>query len=227
MVCEDELAYAIDLEMMLQELGFEKIYLRDNFEAANQVLENVPIGLALLDINIQGRNRGLDLGKRTLEKNIPTIFISSFTDETVFQQAEMTKPMAYLNKPFQKLTLRSLIQTVLAQRESPAVGPKDLFIKNGRQLERIPLDSIQFIEAEGNYSVIHTDKKRFAQKISLKNLLEELPAALFIQVHKGFVVRLALIKNLSLEKEELSIGEKAIPIGRSFKVALLEAISWR
>lgn len=226
LIAEDELSYAIELEMMLREQGFERLYVRDNFEAACQVLENVPIGLALLDINIQGRNRGLDLGKRTLEKRIPTIFISAFTDEKIFEQAQATQPMAYLNKPFNALTLRSLMKKLLEQRAAPA-GSGDLFLKTGRQLERIPLDSILWIESDGNYCEIHTEKRRFAQKISLKSLLEDLPADRFLQVHKSFVVRLSAVKNFDTGREILTIGEKELPVGRAFKPEFLRLINWR
>ena len=182
LIVEDELSFAIDLEMILVEMGIKNLHIRDNYEAGLTVLDSTPIGLALLDINIQGRNRGFDLARRTQELGIPTIFISSFTDETIFQQAETAQPIAYLNKPVQALTLRSLVNTVIAHQK-PGPGPRDFFIKNGRQTERIPLDQIDFIESEGNYCTIQTTKKRFAQKVPLKKILEgwgqeALPAAL-------------------------------------------------
>jgi DNA-binding LytR/AlgR family response regulator len=225
LIVEDELSFAIDLEMILREMGFERLYLRDTYEAGMSVLENVPINLALLDIHINGRNRGIDLAKRTNELNIPTIFISAFTDETVFQQAELAAPMAYLNKPVQALTLRSLIQTVVSQQNAP-VKPfhKDLFIKNGRHAERIPLEQIDFIESDGNYCTIQTEKKRFALKMTLKKMLEELPETDFIQVHKSWVVRIAKIGQLDNARELILVGTKEIPVGRTFKPALLDQL---
>ena len=224
LIVEDELSFAIELEMILSDMGCKKLYVRDNYEAGMAVLESAPIGLALLDINIQGRNRGFDLARRTQELDIQTVFISAFTDETIFQQAELAKPMAYLNKPVQALTLRSLVNTVLVQRK-PVAGPRDLFVKTGRQTERITLDQIDFIESDGNYCTIHTPKKRFAQKTPLKKILEELPEADFLQVHKSWVVRVAKIGQIDNAREILFIGEKEIPIGRSYKPQLLEALN--
>lgn len=223
LIVEDELSFAIDLEMKLGEMGFNKLHLRDNYEAGMAILETVPIGLALLDINIDGRNRGFDLARRTLELGIPTIFISAFTDEKIFQQAEATAPMAYLNKPVQVLTLRSLINSLLLGRKVPE-GPRDLFVKNGRQTERIPLEHIDCIESDGNYCLIHTTKKRIAQKIPLKKLLESLPISEFLQVHKSWVVRTSKIGQLNHANETLFVGEKEIPIGRIYKAQLLETL---
>ncbi len=226
LIVEDELSFTIELEMILSELGFERLYLADSYEAAMRILDTTPIGLALLDININGRNKGVDLSRRTHELGIPTIFISAFTDETVFKLADSTAPMAYLNKPVQPLTLRSLINTVLSHRKTPA-GPRDLFLKTGRQTERIPLEQIEAIESDGNYCTIHTSKKRFAQKVPLKKILEKLPAADFVQVHKSWAVKISKIGQIDNAKETLSVGEREVPLGRNFKPHLLEILKGR
>jgi len=91
------------------------------------------------------------------------------------------------------------------------------FIKQNNIYKKIPFDTVLWIKAEGNYSMVHVDNKRYVLKISLKKVTEQLPSDLFIQVHRAYIVYMAKIGDIDISNNELIIGEQKIPLGRSYR----------
>jgi DNA-binding LytR/AlgR family response regulator len=56
----------------------------------------------------------------------------------------------------------------------------------------------------------------------LKSVTERLPSSAFLQVHKSYVV--ALNKITHLEGNAIGIGKASIPISRTLKEGVMEAI---
>ncbi len=231
LVVEDEFSWSLEIEMMLHELGYEKILFARDFESANRAFESKNFDFALLDIHLKNENGGLELAKMAHARSIPFVFSTSFREDAVFQAALKEQPMAYLVKPFEKLTLASLLEKVEQTRAETAEkgGPKKplasaIFVKLGSHLERVELENIHYLMAEGNYTFIYYGSKRVAQKSPLKNVLEQMPSGEFLQVHKSWAVQLSKIEKLELGKGFLKIGDAEIPIGRAYKEALMNAL---
>ena len=99
------------------------------------------------------------------------------------------------------------------------------FIKENTILKKIPYDAVLWIKAEGNYSTVHLENKRFALKLSLKRVLEQLPASQFLQIHRAYIVALEKIDGIDISNNELTIGAQKLPIGRSYRDDLLNGIN--
>jgi DNA-binding LytR/AlgR family response regulator len=101
--------------------------------------------------------------------------------------------------------------------------PKEfMFFKTGTSSERVFLDSIDFIEAYGNYCKIHiADSNKFLavnHKISeLENLLKPKK---FIRIHKSYIVNQIAISKISSAVAIINAIE--IPIGESYKKNLTD-----
>lgn len=91
-----------------------------------------------------------------------------------------------------------------------------LYIKEGRSRIYIAFKNLMWLEANGNYIVLHlhNQKNRITRK-SLADLMSELPAAYFIRVHKSYIVHMACVTEI--RANTLLIGQEKIPIGRSYK----------
>jgi DNA-binding LytR/AlgR family response regulator len=105
----------------------------------------------------------------------------------------------------------------------PATGGY-IFVKVETKMVRVELDDILFIEGLKNYVSIFTKTQRIVTLQVMKQLEEILPANRFIRVHKSYIV--ALDKINSIERQEISINDRIIPIGITYQeqfFKLLEA----
>jgi DNA-binding LytR/AlgR family response regulator len=105
----------------------------------------------------------------------------------------------------------------------PATGGY-IFIKVETKMVRIELDDILFIEGLKNYVSIQTKTKKIITLQVMKQLEEILPPNRFVRVHKSYII--ALDKINSIERQEIYIHDRVIPIGITYQESfskLLEA----
>ena len=80
---------------------------------------------------------------------------------------------------------------------------------------RVELDEILFIEGLKNYVSINTKTQRIITLQVMKQLEEILPPNRFVRVHKSYIVALDKIK--SIERQEITINDRIIPIGITYQ----------
>lgn len=97
-----------------------------------------------------------------------------------------------------------------------------IFIKWKQQYRKIPLINILWIAADGNYSHIITAQRKYAPTIQLRYLYKKLNCAHLIRVHRSFVVNIHQVTRF--EEHRLFIGEKSIPISKSYRADFLSLI---
>ena len=77
-----------------------------------------------------------------------------------------------------------------------------------------------YIAGQKAYVTFHTNDKRITALISLKELEESLPRDQFIRIHKSYIVSINEIA--SLEGNTLEVEKQQLPVGKSYKDAVLE-----
>lgn len=108
--------------------------------------------------------------------------------------------------------------------KQPTLGDS-CFIRTNFQLIRIQWNDVNWIHADGNYCLIVTNDKKYAVKSSLKKLLVRLPMQYFLQIHKGYIVKIDCIEKIDLKDNLVTmIGDQILPIGRIFKDQLLQQL---
>jgi ligand-binding sensor domain-containing protein len=81
---------------------------------------------------------------------------------------------------------------------------------------RIVSDDVLFVNSEGNYLEIHTQDKKYVIRCKIGEFTDMVPDKLeYLRVHRSYIVRLDKITGKSLE--EIFIGNKNIPIGKTYK----------
>lgn len=103
--------------------------------------------------------------------------------------------------------------------------PQSVFVRVKNHLQKILVEEIRWIHADGNYCYIHLDQKRFALKSSLKRLIQKLPEGHFVRIHKSYVVRLKNVEKIDVQTNEVSVGATTLPIGRTFRTDLMDQIN--
>jgi two-component system, LytTR family, response regulator len=111
---------------------------------------------------------------------------------------------------------------------STAVQAKDdgethLFIKKNKGYTRINFGDINYLEALADYVQINTSEERFTVLSTMKSITNRLPTTQFLRVHRSYIVSLDKIDRL--DDNMIMIGDKLIPVSRSYREQLLKHLN--
>jgi len=110
----------------------------------------------------------------------------------------------------------------VATSESDSDAPDHVFLKVDRRLIRVPLHTIQWIEAQGDYMLVQAGPKSYLINSTMKEIDDKLPDDQFVRVHRSYIVRIDQIKDI--EDTTLVIDGEVIPIGGSYRSNLIDRI---
>lgn len=167
LIVEDEPILAMAMELKLQKLGFGVSGISTTFDSAINHTHNHFPDLAIIDINLNSTKTGIDVATYIWKNfNIPIIFLTSYYNDKILNQAMEAEPYAYLIKPCRNEELKVAINTTMHKHQ--------FFFKNKNLLEpnknkfinltnNIKFDTIQlelFIDEKPFY-LTKTEKKLF------------------------------------------------------------------
>jgi CheY-like chemotaxis protein len=117
LIIEDEPIIAMDIEMIVRDLGHEVVAVATTHaEAVAEAQEHRP-GLVLADIQLADNSSGIEAVQEILTgMNVPVIFITAFPERLL--TGDRPEPAFLLTKPYQPATLRAAISQVLFFDES-------------------------------------------------------------------------------------------------------------
>jgi len=183
-------------------------------------LNTEPADLIFLDIQMPQLN-GIQFMQ--LLKNRAKVIIASAYQEYAIEGFEhnvvdyLLKPIAFdrfYRAAEKAYKLENPTATITAQPEiQPATGGY-IFVKVETKMVRVELDDILYIEGLKNYVAIHTKTQRIITLQVMKQLEEGLPLTRFVRVHKSYIV--ALDKINAIERQEIYIKDRIIPIGNTY-----------
>jgi two-component system, LytTR family, response regulator LytT len=220
-IVEDDPNWAFFVESALHESKYELLGVSNTIAKAKAMIDGYKPSILICDVRLQEGNIFELLKNIELKKNTSIVFMTSYTDESFFQSALKQTNAAYLVKPFHKFTLLSTLDTVCKNNQLPenTLKTEDFITVTGlhQQPLKIYYKDIEYIQSEGNYSLIHTSNNyKYARKKSLIRLIDQLDNR-FIKVHKSFVVNKNFIKKIDLTNRTILINDKSIPLGRGFR----------
>lgn len=187
-----------------------------NVLQANTYLENNQIDLIFLDINMPILS-GIDWLKGL--KNSPFIIMTTAYEEYALDSFSYNV-LDYLVKPI------SFERFSLAVKKANNYGVNErekevLFLKSEKQLKKVALNDILFVEALQNYIKVVTVTETIITQLSLKNFKAQLPKDDFIQTHKSYIVSKYKVDKIIGNK--ISIGPYEIPISVRLKKIVLHS----
>lgn len=190
------------------------------------VLQEQSVDLLFLDINMP-KLSGISLLKTLTQR--PKVILTTAYPEYALEGFELSVT-DYLLKPFsfeRFLKAVGKVKEAVAPIATPVsnadpVPVRSLFVKSDKKMVKVKFDEIHYIEAYGNYIKIYTDTTLLTQQ-TLSEFLTKLPAE-FIRIHKSYVInfhQLKLVEGNHLVLE----NETSLPIGKSYKKAVLDRIN--
>lgn len=183
-----------------------------NIREAQRILSTEKIDLLFLDIEMPGKD-GISFLTDLAYK--PSTIIITAHPQFAVKGFELNV-VDYLLKP---VAYDRFVKAVNKVRSGHWVTEKDeeeyLFVKSGVTHEKIFISDIDYIEAKGNYLIIHSQAKSVMAYLSMKKAEEMLPNELFLKIHKSYIINIAKVTRL--ESSQVWLYNKPIPLSRSLK----------
>ena len=114
LIVEDEPIVALDLHQEILQMGCEVVGVAESADEALMAVSACRPDLALMDIRIVGSLDGIQTARLLSGVyGTPSVFLTSYSDETTIARAARAMPYGYLTKPFQSGELRATLQVAL------------------------------------------------------------------------------------------------------------------
>ena len=114
-------------------------------------------------------------------------------------------------------------QNSLENLSSDKQANNHIFLKATARLLKVYPEDILWIEAYGDYVIIHTADEKYTIHSTMKGIDAKLPSTSFIRVHRSYIVRIDKIE--AIENKILIISDKLIPISKTYKKELMKCLN--
>lgn len=200
----------------------------NGFEAVKAVSEHA-VDLLLLDVQMPKLD-GFDV-LELIGKDVPVIFITAY-DEFALRAFEV-HAVDYLLKPFAQERLEAALVRARARRSEPRPDPAAvratarptsamldrLVIRDGPNVHVVPLDKVDYIEAQDDYVSVHTAGKSHLKEQTLADLERQLDAGRFVRVHRSYILNIERLARVELYAKDSRIAilhdGRKVPISRA------------
>jgi CheY-like chemotaxis protein len=117
LVVDDEAIITMQLEERLTAMGYSVAGMAPSGEDAIEKARSLRPDLVLMDIVMPGKMNGIEAAKIiTTELDIPVVFVTSYADDRIIEQAKSVKPYGYIVKPFNELEIKAAIEVALFRK---------------------------------------------------------------------------------------------------------------
>jgi len=218
LIVEDELIIAEDIKTTIEKLGHNVIDIVVRADNAIEILNSHKVDLILLDITIKGDLSGIDLAVIVNQQfNVPFIYLTSHADPKTVTKAIKTAPQGYVVKPYSNSDLYTSIALAFENEKEETItflADKDsdhLFLKIDGMYKKLFYKDILYFRAAGNYVEVHQKYKKYLIRQTFKKLSELIPASVFVQTHKSYILNREKISSFNtklvyIDKQEFSLG---------------------
>jgi DNA-binding LytR/AlgR family response regulator len=179
--------------------------------------------LVFIDIEMPGMT-GLEVIKTLVRK--PKFIITSAYREYALDGYDLdvldflVKPVSY--ERFLKSLSKFINTSALAVPGSPA-APRFIFIREGKKMTKIFLDSIIYLESQKDHIRIVTADENFTTRGTMAYYEQWLPKNEFSRVHRSYLVSVSKIKAYTEDDVEMNDG-KIIPVGELYRKTFKEIL---
>ncbi len=192
--------------------------------SAFQVINQKKVDLIFLDIEMPGIN-GISFIKSL--SNPPAVILTTAFREYAFESYEI-EVVDYLLKPisfdrfFKAINKHLKSKTATPEMpDTPAKTGGSIYVYSNKKNLKVYFDDILYVESIKDYITIHTTEAQIVSKNTITNFEELLPSS-FLRIHRSFIVNSTKIT--AFTHQDIEIGDKEVPIGTSYKRAVLEQL---
>ncbi|PWT97428.1 MAG: DNA-binding response regulator [Bacteroidetes bacterium] len=199
-IVDDEPVARKILSEFIEEIDYLELIakLENPLKAASFLSEN-EVDLIFLDINMP-KMSGLEFLRSATK--LPPVILTTAYIEFALEGFEWNA-LDYLVKPFSferflKACNRAKEHLNLKNEKiSPLRADVDHFyVKANGKIEKVLYDELVYAEARQNYVLLHTESKHLIVYLTLKAIEENLPADIFLRIHKSTIINTNKISSI-------------------------------
>lgn len=193
-----------------------------SLEAFNYLHAN-KVDLLFVDIHMPRMN-GLDLIKSLMHR--PKVIITTAYREYAAEGFDLAI-LDYLVKPvsFDRF-LRSISRYSHSLLQAPenkhSLEEAYMFFKVDREMVKVRLQDILYIESLQDYIKIVTPEKNLITYTRIGFMEDKLPDGHFVRIHKSFIIPLQRVE--AFRHDNVKVAGYNLPVGRVFKQNFIEAL---
>lgn len=193
------------------------------------LLQKTKVDLLLLDIQMP-KMTGLDLIRSLHDR--PRIIVMTAYREFAADGFDLdvldylVKPVSFERflKAIAKYNQYSLLrQTETTEQTPDAFDKAYMYFKVNKQVKKIFLKDIVYIESIKDYVKIITTDKPIITYQRLSYMEEKLPENKFLRIHKSYII--AIDRITSYNNDLIHVDSYELPLGRSYKQSFLKTVS--
>ena len=189
----------------------------DGIKALEYLKEN-PTDLLFLDIKMPDIS-GMELAT-LIPKETMVIFTTAYSEHAV--KSFELDAIDYLLKPFHlSRFLKSCQKAQELYELKHGVNSGSIFVKTGYEQVKVEFENLLFCEANGNYVTFHLPNEKILSRMTLSEVENLLPKG-FFKTHRSFIVNTSKVERL--ERHQVSILGKTVPVSMSYYEGLLEKV---
>jgi two-component system LytT family response regulator len=174
-----------------------------------------------------------------LDPGIAVVFVTAYDSYAL--RAFEVHAVDYVLKPFRAERLREALARArerVGQRPEPAVlahaarpageYARRVVVKDGARIHLIPVEQLDFAESQDDYVALHTEGKTYLKAQTMGGLQAGLDPAVFVRVHRSFLVRLDRIRAVEMYAKNSRVATLAdgtrVPVSREGHARLEELL---
>ncbi|CAH0123110.1 MULTISPECIES: LytTR family DNA-binding domain-containing protein [unclassified Microbacterium] len=218
----DELAHLLRRDARIGE-----IVLAGSGAQALRALTERAVAIAFLDIHMPGLG-GMELARALTGLAEPPAVVFVTADDARAVDAFELRAADYLLKPVRTDRLRRAIDRVV-ELGGAATDTEDevLSVTVGSSVRFVRRSEVQWVQAQGDYSRLHTgDAIGHLVRIPISELELRWADAGFVRVHRSYLAAAAAIGEAKLSGSEpsVTVGAVVLPVSRRLLPAVREAL---
>lgn len=203
----------------------------NGFEGIKAINEKNP-DLIFLDIQMPKLN-GFEM-LELLDKPPVIIFTTAFDQFAIkafevnatdyllkpFSQERFNEAVEKAKKQFENRTgYEASIQRLVNNVDEKQVYLERVVVKTNQKIQLIPVEEIDYLEAQDDYVMIHTPSGKFLKQKTMKYFEQNLKPEEFLRIHRSFIVRIKNIKQIELYERDSYIviltGGTKLPVSKT------------
>ncbi len=110
--------------------------------------------------------------------------------------------------------------------DAPRTKQEAIALREGSRIHRLPIESILYLRAHGNRTIVHCTDRDYETASRLGDLERRLTQQEFTRIHKSYVVRLSHLSHIEYDIGGAYVAylrdedETSLPVGRTYARAL-------
>ena len=117
----------------------------------------------------------------------------------------------------------SVNETIMPAERIFEAENHDIYVKVNSILKRIRIKDIYLVEGLCDFINIYTNEKRYTFFSTMYSMLEKLPEAEFMRVHRSYIVRINRIS--AIDNNRLSVGIRSVPMSKTYKREVMSRLT--